>query len=196
MRLIALAAVVLTVGLAWPAVAQVAAPGPVPGPTPSAPGPAPSAPGAGPGRMGRFDPAQMLNMLAQRLGLTDAEKAVTEKALRAKMEASTNLSRELEALSEVARNEKSTDKDLGAALKRYDAALAAYRQRTQAIDAQLGKAVSLKARAGLTAAGIIDNGFGMRFGGMRPGAGGERPAGGRGFGGGAGAPAPGPQANP
>jgi hypothetical protein len=120
----------------------------------------------------------MVDALAQRLHLTPAEKATTEHAMRAKTDAAAGLSRELRALSDVARNEKSTDKELSAALKRYDEALASYRQRIKAIDAQFSKALSLRARASLTAVGVLDNGFGFggRFGGrMRRGAAGEGP---------------------
>jgi len=124
-------------------------------------------------------------MLADRAHLTASEKAITEKAVRAKMDAATGLSRELQALRDAAGNEKASDAQLGAALKKYDAALAAYRQRVKAIDAQVSKSVSLRARVALTAVGVIDNGlgFGRRFGaaGGR-GAGGTRPGGFGGFG--------------
>ena len=192
MRLIALATVVVMTVLAWPAFSQPA-PGPAPGPAPSAPGP-----GQGPGRMGPgFDAGQMIDMLAQRIGLTPEEKAITEKAARAKMDAMMGLSGELEALSAVARNEKATDAELTAALKKYDAALTAYRKKTKAIDTQLSKGVSLRARVALTSVGVLDNGLGFggrgggRFGGrMRGGAGGEGPGGMRGGARGPGAPAP------
>jgi Spy/CpxP family protein refolding chaperone len=184
MRLIALAAVVLMATLAWPAVAQQA-PAPAPGPAPSAP-----SAGPGPGRMGAgFDMGRMIDMLAQRLNLTPEEKAITEKAVRAKMDAAMGLSRELEALGAAARNDKSSDQELSAALKKYAAALAAYRKRIKDIDAQLSKGVSLRARAGLTAIGVLDNGLGLgggRFGGFggrtRRGAG-EGAGGTRGYGG-------------
>jgi len=122
------------------------------------------------GRMGQpGDPAQMIDMMAERLGLTEPEKVATKNAVRAKLEAAAPLNQGLRALAELARNEQATDKELSAALKRFDAALAAYRQQVKAIDAQLIKAVSPKAQAALTAIGVIDNGVGMRFGGrMRP----------------------------
>ena len=187
MRLIALATVAVMAVLAWPAFAQPA-PGPAPGPAPSAPGP-----GQGPGRMGPgFDAGRMIDMLAQRIGLTPEEKAITEKAARAKMDAMMGLSGELEALSAVARNEKATDAELTAALKKYDAALAAYRKKVKAIDTQLSKGVSLRARVALTSVGVLDNGigFGGRGGGRMGRGGGEGPGGMRGGARGPGAPAP------
>jgi Spy/CpxP family protein refolding chaperone len=183
-RLVAVATVLVMVVLALPALAQ-----PAPGPGPSAPGP-----GQGPGRMGPgFDPGRMIDMLAQRINLTAEEKAATEKAVRAKMDAMMNLSRELETLSAVAQNEKATDAELTAALKKYDAAVAAYRNKVKAIDTQLSKAVSLRARVALTTVGVLDNGlgFGGRFGG-RTGRGGGGGRGMRGFGGAPGASAPAP----
>jgi Spy/CpxP family protein refolding chaperone len=186
-RFVAVAAVVLIVGVAWAALAQPA-PGPAPGP----------GQGQRQGRMGPPDAGRMMDMMAERLGLTPQEKTITEKALRAKMDATSALRRQSDALGELARNDKATDKELAAALKKFDVAKTAYRQRIAAIDAQLSKAVSLKTRAKLTAAGIIDNGLGMRFGGgfggrTRQGAQGERPAGRRGSAGNANAPAPAPQ---
>ena len=143
--------------------------------------PAP-APGARGDRMGApADMEQMLNMVLDRIGLTEAEKAAAKKAARAKMEATNALRQELRALAEAAQKEKATNKELSAALRRFDAALSAHRQKVKAIDAQLVKAISLKARAALTAIGVIDNGMGGRFGRrMREGAAGQPPSGGRG----------------
>jgi chromosome segregation ATPase len=121
----------------------------------------------------------MVDALAQRIGLTDAEKAATRKAMEAKREAATALGQELRALAQVVSNKQSKDEELTAALKKFDAARTAYRQKVKDIDAQLAGAVSLRARAALTVAGVIDNGFGARFGGMR--AGGARAGGARGF---------------
>jgi len=172
MRVTRLAVLLLVAALTWPAVAQQV-PGPAPGPAP-----APSAPGRGPGGMaGPMDVGRMVDMLAQGVGLTEAEKAATKKAVTAKLEARAALQQQLQALSEVAGKHKPTDKELTAALKKFDATLAAYRQKTKTIDAQLVKALSLKARVALTAVGVIDNGIGVRFGrgsGMMrgPGAGG------------------------
>jgi len=171
MRLMRVALLLLAAGLAWPAVGQ------------PAPGRAPSS-GAGSGRMGQPpDVGRMVDMLAERVGLTQAEKAATKKAASAKLNARAALQKEIQALAEVAAKPKATDKELSAALKRYDAALATYRQKTKAIDTQLMKALSLKARAALTAIGVIDNGLGMRFGrrsgsmrGSGAGAGAGRPA--------------------
>jgi len=178
MRLTVIVALVLVAAVGGAAIAQV----PAPAPRPTAP-----APGAGGGRMG--PPAdmeqmldQMLDTLATRLGLTAAEKAATKKAARAKMEATTAFSQQLQALGEVARNEKATDKELNAGLQKFGAALTAYRQRIKAIDAALTKAVSLRARVALTALGVIDNGMGMRGLGVGGGRGGNRMGGGFGAG--------------
>jgi Spy/CpxP family protein refolding chaperone len=136
-----------------------------------APGPVAAPPGPGGERMRpQGDPGQMLDLVLERLGLTEAEKAAVKKAARAKMEAAAPLTRELQALGQTARNDEATDQELKAALRRFDAALLAYRQKAKAIDAQLIKALSLRARAALTAMGVLDNGMGMRMGGrMRPG---------------------------
>ncbi|HUT73675.1 MAG TPA: hypothetical protein VM221_02425 [Armatimonadota bacterium] len=160
MRFRAMAALLLVAAVAG-AVIAAEAPGPVAAPPP----------GPGGQRMGpQGDPGQMLDMMLGRLGLTEAEKAAAKKAARAKMEATAPLAKELEALGQTARNDKATDQELRAALQRFDAAQLAYRQKVKAIDAQLIKAVSLKARAALTAMGVLDNGMGMRMGGrMRPG---------------------------
>lgn len=133
----------------------------------------------------------MIDMLGKRLGLTEAESAATKRAARAKMEAAAPLRQELRTLDKVARNHQATDQEVSAALERFDAALATYRQKVQAIDGELMKAVSLKARAALTAIGIIDNGMGLRLGGARMPGGGKaqvgarrmRGSGARGFGG-------------
>jgi len=171
MRLMRLAVLLLVVGLAWPAVAQ------------PAPGRASGA-GTGSGRMGEPpDAGRMVDMLAERVSLTQAEKAATKKAVSAKLDARAALQKEIQALAELAAKPKATDKELSAALKRHETALATYRQKTKAIDTQLVKALSLKARAALTAVGVIDNGLGMRFGrrsgsmrGSGAGAGAGRPA--------------------
>lgn len=171
MRTMVVAAVLMVaVVVATTAVAQEA-PGPLPGPggpaiRPEAPapgGPEPGAPGwqrTGP----PIDPEQMMERMAERIGLTEAEKAAVRNAVRAKIEAANALGRELRALGEVARNQRASDKELAAALRRFDAALATYRQKVKAIDAQLVKALSLRARAALTVLGVLDNGLGGRFG--------------------------------
>jgi hypothetical protein len=110
------------------------------------------------------DVGRMVDLLAQRVTLTETEKAAAKKALSAKLEARAALEREVRALAETAAKPKVTDSELTAALKKAGTAIAAYRQKTQAIDALLVKSLSLKARAALTAAGVIDNGLGMRFG--------------------------------
>lgn len=174
MRLTVIVALVLVIAVGGAAIAQV----PAPTPRPTAP-----APGSGGQRMGPpVDIDQMIDMAAERLGLTNAEKAATKKAVRAKMDAGTAFSQQLQALGEVARNEKATDKELNAALQKFGAALAAYRQKVKAIDAALTKSLSLRARVALTALGVIDNGMGMRGLGFGGGRGGNRMGGG--FGGG------------
>jgi len=192
MRVSIVAALVL-IAVAAGAVIAAQAPAPAPGPTAPIPGPTAPAPGPGMGRMGPpADPGQMIDMLGDRLGLTEAEKAATKQAVRAKMEAAAPLTQELRALGEVARNEQATDEEVIAALQRFDAALATYRQKVKAIDGQLIQAVSPKARAAMTALGVIDNGMGLRFGGRMmpggrgmggPGAGGMREPGARRWGG-------------
>lgn len=156
----------IAAGVAVPALAQE---------TPMAP---PESGASGPGqrgdRMGQGpNLEQMIDNMAQRMGLTDAEKAATKKAMRAKNEAATPLGQELRKLREISRNRQATDRQISAALKSFDKALAVYRQKVKAIEKQLIGAVSLRARAALTAMGIIDNGMGgMGFGGRGgPGAG-------------------------
>jgi hypothetical protein len=150
------------------------------------------APGPGAGRSGArpdvgqpFDVTRMVDMLAERAHLTPAEKTLTEKAVRAKIDAAMGLGRELQTLRDAAANGKATDAQLKAALAKYDAALASYRQRVKAIDAQLIKSVSLRTRVALTAVGVIDNGLGAigrRFGGAMGRMGGTRGGGFGGFG--------------
>lgn len=153
MRLMRVAVLLMAACLAWPAVAQPAR------------GRTSAGAGAGPGRMvGPADAGRIADALAERVGLTQAEKAAAKKAVTAKLEARDVLQKEARALAEAAAKPKATDKELSAALKRYDAALATYRQKTKGIDQQLVKALSLKAKAALTAIGVIDNGLGMRFG--------------------------------
>jgi len=186
LRFTAIAAVVLVAALAVAAIAQ--APAPAPGP-----GAAPPRGGARMGAPANMD--QMLDRLATRMGLTDAEKATTKKAVQEKMAARQALQQELTGLRDVAMKQNASDRELRGALQKYGRALAAYREKTKAIDAQLTKAVSLKARVGLTAVGVIDNGLGgmgmgrgMRAGGaQQPSAGGGRRQ--------RGAPAPGPAAS-
>ena len=184
LRFTAIAAVVLVMALAVAAIAQ--APAPAPGP-----GAAPPRGGARMGAPANMD--QMLDRLATRMGLTDAEKATTKKAVQEKMAARQALQQELTGLRDVAMKQNASDRELRGALQKYGRALAAYREKTKAIDAQLTKAVSLKARVGLTAAGVIDNGLGglgmgrgMRAGGDGGDIGGRRQRG---------APAPGPAAS-
>lgn len=180
-RLIVVAVVLLLAALAWPAIAQ-AAPTPPPGPAQPATGPGQRSMGPGAGRMGPGPGMMggpeaikwMVDRLGERLGLTEKEKGVVGKAMRAKLEARQALTQERRALSDVAGNKKTTDEQLRGALRKYHAAVATYRARVKAIDDQLGKSVSLRARAGLTAEGVIDNGLGTRFGGrMGRGAEGE-----------------------
>lgn len=168
-RFTAVAAVLLVAVLACAAIAQQP-PGPVPGP---APGPAPG-PGFGPGPQGPGQgmgppPSleQMFERLADRIGLTEADKKATRKALTAKMQATRAQMAEVRALGEVARKENATDAELRAALQKFEGALTAYHQKIRAIDAQLIKALSLKAQARLTAMGVIDNGVGQRLGQRR-----------------------------
>jgi predicted lipoprotein len=129
---------------------------------------------------------QMFDRLADRIGLTEAEKKASRKAITARTQAVRAQMAEVTALGEVARKENATDAELRAALQKFEGALTAYHQKVRAIDAQLTKALSLKAQARLTAMGVIDNGVGQRFGqrrgpgmGMQGGQGGRRGPGGQ-----------------
>jgi len=171
MRVATLTTILLAVVLACAAGAQPA-PGPQPGPPPGpgvAPGPGPQGPGQGARGPGGFNPEQMLDRMAERLGLTENEKKVVQKAAAAKMQAATAHGEAVRALGEVVRKEGVADAELRAALQKFEVSLAAYRQKVTAIDAQLIKGISLKARTALTAMGIIDNGLPPRFGQRRPG---------------------------
>lgn len=157
MRFTAVAVIVVLAAFACAAIAQ------------PPPGPAPGPPGPGPGRqMGpALSPEQMIEQYGARIGLTEAEKAATKQAVAAKLQAAQALGGELRALGQVARNENPTDQELRSALQKFDAARTDYYHKIRAIDAQLIKAISLKAQARLTALGVIDNGLGQRLGQRR-----------------------------
>jgi predicted DNA-binding protein len=164
MRLTALVALAVAAGLATAAMAQA-----------PAAAPARPAPGARAGTGARQNLEQRLDQLAARIGMTDAEKAAAKEAIRAKVAAAADLSKELRALATVARKAKVTDEELRDALGKCDAAVASYHQRVKEIDARLKESLSLRARAALTVAGVLDNGLSPRFGNMpRSGAGAGR----------------------
>jgi len=164
MRLTAVAAIVVLVAFAGAAVAQ----------PPAAPAPGQQAPGAPGARGQRLNMEQMLDQLAARISLTDAEKAATKEAIQAKVQAAATLQQELRNLAGVVRKQSATDQELQSALQKFDAALSTYRQKTKDIDAQLVKSLSSRARAALTVVGVIDNGAGARFGGAMGGGMGRR----------------------
>jgi hypothetical protein len=114
-----------------------------------------------------MSPEQMIEQYGARIGLTEAEKAATKQAVAAKLQAAQALGGELRALGQVARKENPTDQELRSALQKFDAARTDYYHKIRAIDAQLIKAISLKAQARLTALGVIDNGLGPRLGQRR-----------------------------
>lgn len=156
-----LAAAVMLAMAAWVAFAQ---------PPPQGPPP----PGPGPMQQQRppMTPEQRLDMLAERLGLTEAEKGHVATALKARMEASQQFQQEIRALRETARDPNLTEEQADAALAKFNKALEAHRNRLRSIEAALANAVSAKTRLKLTAVGIIDNGGPLGFGmmeGRRPG---------------------------
>ena len=108
---------------------------------------------------------QMLDRQLQTLKLTPAEEAAVRKAIPQKREATRKLGEELTKLRNAADKEGAPEAELRVALDLYQKALAQYRQQVAATDAELTKALSLRAKARLTALGVLDNGVGG-MGGM------------------------------
>jgi hypothetical protein len=159
------------------------------------PAAAPSAVRAGKVGAARLTPEQRLDQLATRAGLADQEKAAVQAALRDKMAAAQALREQMKALIQLARNKQATDEQLSAALSKYDAALAAYRERIKRIDAELVARLSLRARVAMTVAGVLDNGLRAAYAGS-PRAATRAPGAGRGARRRAGAAATAPAAQP
>ena len=165
LRFAAVVAVVLVGALACAALAQA----------PAGPPRGERMPGARGYMGGAANPDQMIERLAQQIGLTKAETAAVKTAARDKLAARQALGEKLQALRDVAQKPNASEQELRAALDKYNAALTAYRAKIKSIDERLVKQVSLKARVRLTAAGVIDNGLGPGFGArMGPGGGGLR----------------------
>ncbi|MCS6861717.1 MAG: hypothetical protein NZT92_15530 [Abditibacteriales bacterium] len=135
-------------------------------------------PGGGRGRFGfgpgGFDPSQMIDRMLEMMQLSEAERTAAKETWTAKNTARTALREKVERLREVADNTQSTDADINKALSEFATAYGAYAKTVAEADAKLVKKISLRTRAKLTAAGILENGVGFmggfRFGGFgRPG---------------------------
>ncbi|MCS6862828.1 MAG: hypothetical protein NZT92_21195 [Abditibacteriales bacterium] len=116
-------------------------------------------------RRGRrvFDPAQMVDMVLDRMQLNDAERAATKETWLAKISARNALIEKVSQLREVAENPQSSEEDLKRALGDFAAAYQTYAKTVSEADGKLVKKISLRTRARLTAMGILENGVG--FGG-------------------------------
>lgn len=136
------------------------------------------------GGPGGFDPAQMIDRMLERLQLSEVERAAAKETWMTKNTARTALREKVDRLREVADNPQSSEADLTKALSEFATAYSTYAKTVAEADAKLVKKISLRTRAKLTAAGILENGVGFgggfRFGGFgRPGGagGGGRPGG-------------------
>jgi hypothetical protein len=146
----------------------------------------------GGGRGGRqFDFSQMMDMVLERMQLSDAERAVAKETWTAKNTARNTLREKVDHLREVAENPQSSEDDIKKALGEFATAYQTYAKTVAEADVKLVKKVSLRTRARLTAMGILENGVGFGGGGFRfmggpsrrpdvSGRGGSRPAGGGG----------------
>lgn len=119
-------------------------------------------PGSGRGRR-TFDPAQMVDMVLDRMQLNDAERAATKDTWMMKINARNALMEKVSQLREVAENPQSSEEDLKKALGDFAAAYQTYAKTVSEADGKLVKKISLRTRARLTAMGILENGLG--FGG-------------------------------
>lgn len=146
----------------------------------------------GGGRGGRqFDFSQMMDMFLDRMQLSDAERAVAKETWTAKNTARNTLREKVDQLREVAENQQSSEEDIKKSLGEFATAYQTYAKTVAEADVKLVKKVSLRTRARLTAAGILENGVGFGGGGFRfmggpsrrpngSGGGGSRPGGGSG----------------
>lgn len=127
------------------------------------------------GGPGGFDPSQMVDRMLERLQLSEADRAAAKETWMAKNTARAALREKVDHLREVADNAQSSDADITKALSEFATAYGTYAKTIAEADAKLVKKISLRTRAKLTAAGILENGVG--FGGGFRGGGFGRPGG-------------------
>ncbi len=128
------------------------------------PGGQPPGGGRGRGGPGGFDFSQFIDRALERMQLSDAERAAAKETWMAKNTARTALMEKVGLLREVSDNPQSSDADVTKALNDFAAAYAAYAKTVAEADGKLVKKITLRTRARLTAAGILENGVG--FGGF------------------------------
>jgi delta 1-pyrroline-5-carboxylate dehydrogenase len=132
--------------------------------------------GRGPGGPGSFDFSQIIDRMLESMQLTDAERAAAKEAWTVKNTARQTLTDKVSHLREVAENSQSSEADLTKALKEFRDSYVVYAKTVSETDAKLVGKISLRTRARLTGAGVLENGVGFG-GGFRFGGGPRRPDG-------------------
>ncbi len=121
--------------------------------------------GPGPGGMGRGGGGGMaggMSAMLDQMGLSAGEKAAVERAAQDKMSANQQLRSELQRLQAVADRAGVTAADAKKAVASYLGVKAQIAKKNAQTDATLMKSLSPVAQAKCLAAGIVDNGLGMR----------------------------------